>query len=67
MGLGAAEHFLDSLQHDRDTYIIPFIEKDVKMIWDEAAEEKFNAATHCYICEKKFTPPVLHCHKGNLS
>ena len=50
MGLDAAEHFLDSLQHDLDTYIMPLIEKDVEMIWDEAAQDKFNAATHCYIC-----------------
>ena len=42
VGLDAAEHFLTSLQTDLNTHIIPIIERDVDMIWDQDAQQKFN-------------------------
>ena len=62
-GLNAAEHFLDSLQHDLNTHIMPIIEKDAEMIWNDDAKLKFEAATQCHICEKDLVPPELHCHR----
>ena len=50
----AVEHFLDSLQDDLNMYIIPRIEQDVNMIWNDEAKEKFESTTHCHICEKEF-------------
>ena len=51
VGVDAAGHFLDALQEDHNRYIIPLIEKDVDMIWDDGAEEKFKSATHCHVCK----------------
>ena len=47
VGVNAAGHFLDALQEDLNRYIIPLIEKDVHMIWDDEAKEKFKSAAHC--------------------
>ena len=46
---------------------MPVIEKDVEMIWDEEAQQQFDAATECYICNKALdrdaeTPARDHCH-----
>ena len=49
IGSNAAEHFLESLKHDLYTHIIPLIEKDVEMIFENNAQEQFLAATHCHI------------------
>ena len=54
VGEDAVEHFLDSLQDDINMYIIPLIEQDVNMIWNDEAKEKFESATHCHIYEKEF-------------
>ena len=58
VGVDAACNFLDALQEDLN-------EKDVDMIWNDEAEEKFKSATHCHVCKK----PVVagdkvrdHCH-----
>ena len=48
----ATGHFLHALQEDLNRYIIPLIEKDVDMIWDDEAEEKFKSATHCHVCKE---------------
>ena len=52
VGVDAAGHFLDALQEDLNRYIIPLIEKDVDMIWDDEAKEKFKSAAHCHVCKK---------------
>ena len=52
VGVDAAGHFLYVLQEDLNRYIISLIEKDVDMIWDDEAEEKFKPATHCHACKK---------------
>ena len=70
-GEDAVEHFLDSLQDYLNKYIMPIIEKDVPMIWDETAQGKYDAATHCHICEKELdrsgeTPACDHCHLTGL-
>ena len=67
VGEDAAERLLDSLQKDLNTHIMPVIEKDVEMIWDEEAQQQFDAATECYICNKALdrdaeTPARDHCH-----
>ena len=46
VGVGAADHFLDALREDLNRYIMPLIEKDVDMIWDDEAKEKFESAAH---------------------
>ena len=46
VGVGAADHFLDTLQEDLNGYIITLIEKDVDMVWDDEAKEKFKSAAH---------------------
>ena len=56
VGVGAAYHFLDTLQEDLNTYIMPLIEKD-----------KFESATHWHKCKKKLNrlvEPIVrgHCH-----
>ena len=62
IGLDATEHFLDSLQKDLDTHIMPLIENDVSMIWDEPAKLIFEKSTQCCICEEDFQDLELHCH-----
>ena len=32
---------------------MPLIEKDVDMIWNDGAKEKFESATHCHLCKKQ--------------
>ena len=41
------------------------------MIWDEAAQEEYDATTHCHTCEKELdrsgeTPARDHCHLTGL-
>ena len=67
VGVGAADHFLDALQEYLNKYIMPLIEKDADMIWNDEAKEKFESATHCHICKKKLNrlvEPIVrdHCH-----
>ena len=67
VGRNAAEHFLDSLERELKDTIMPIINNKVDMIFDDAAREKFEAATHCHICEKPLDPNVEeivrdHCH-----
>ena len=67
VGLDAAEHFLTSLQNDLNTLIMPIIERNVEMIWDEDAQQRFDEATHCFICNEfldreNSTPAKDHCH-----
>ena len=67
LGPNAAQHFLSTLQQDLNKYIMPLIEKDVEMVWDNDAQQKFSAATHCHICSKELnrnsqTIVKDHCH-----
>ena len=67
VGEDAADHFLASLLKDFNTSIKPLIENDVDMIYDDNARERFEAAMHCYICEKPLnrddeTIVRDHCH-----
>ena len=67
VGVSDADHFLDTLQEDLNKYIMPLIEKDVDMVWNDEAKEKFESATHCHICKEKLNrlvePNVRdHCH-----
>ena len=67
LGPNAAQHFLSNLQQDLNKYIMPLIEKDVEMVWDNDAQQKFSAATHCHICSKELnrnsqTIVRDHCH-----
>ena len=48
-GVDAADHFLNTLPEDLNKYIMQFIEKDVGMIWNDEAKEKFESATHCHV------------------
>ena len=48
-------------------YIMPLIEKDVDMVWDGEARERFLFATYCHVCKKelnRLVEPVVrdHCH-----
>ena len=52
VGTDAAEHFLTSLQNDLNTHIMPLIERDVDMVFDDEAQERFNNTTDCFICNK---------------
>ena len=52
VGGKAAEHLLDSLEQDMEERIMPIIENEVDMIFNEVAREKFETSTHCHICEK---------------
>ena len=46
VGDDAVEHFLDTLQDDLNKIIMPIIEKDVEMIWDDVAKLKFESDIH---------------------
>ena len=46
VGVDAADHLLNTLQEDFTKYIMPLIENDVDMIWNDEAKEKFEPATH---------------------
>ena len=50
--VGAADHFLHTLQEDLNKYTMLLIEIDVDMIWNDEAKEKFESATHCHVCGK---------------
>ena len=42
---------------------MPLIEKDVDMIWNEEAKEKFESAMHFHVCKKPLGDKVQdHCH-----
>ena len=46
---------------------MPVIKSDLEMIWDDDAEQKFNEATDCYICNKPLDHDQNiisreHCH-----
>ena len=46
---------------------MPVIERDVEMIWDDDANQRFNEATDCYICNKPLDRDQNiisrdHCH-----
>ena len=56
-GEDALDHFLSSLEHDLQTIIMPKIENDVAMIWNNEAQEKFDEATCCHICGNGFDDP----------
>ena len=64
VGVDVAGHFLDILQEDPNRYMIPLIEKDVDMIWDDEAKEKCKSATHCHVCKKPVGSDKVrdHCH-----
>ena len=47
VGPDAAGHFLKTLKRDLDKLIMPVIEKDEEMIFDEAAARAFETATEC--------------------
>ena len=59
VGVGAAGHFPDALQEDLNRYIMPLIEKDVDMIWDDGAKEKFKSAADCHVCKNQLE--VITC------
>ena len=43
---------------------MPLIEKDIDMIWDDEAKEKFKSASHCHVCKKTVGGDKVrgHCH-----
>ena len=43
---------------------MPLIEKDVDMIWNGEAKEKFESAMHCHVCKKPVGGDKVrdHCH-----
>ena len=57
VGLDAVDNFLDNLQDDLNSYIMPFIEKNADMKWDEEAQGRFLSETHWHICEKELDWP----------
>ena len=67
VGTDATEHFLTSLQKDLNKHIMPVIERNEEMIWDDVAQASFDAATECFICRKPLDREneVIsrdHCH-----
>ena len=64
LGSYAPGHLSDSLQNDLNKHKMSYIENDVKMIWDEKAQKKFDATTHCHIFENELKPLVLHAHRN---
>ena len=64
VGVEATDHFLDAFQEDLNIYIVPLIEKDVDMIWDDEAKEKFESAAHCHVCKQTVGGHKVgnHCH-----
>ena len=67
VGTDATEHFLSSLQNDLYTHIMPLIKRDVDIIWDQDARQRYDNATDCYICKKPLnreqnTICADHCH-----
>ena len=67
IGYDAVDMFLDSLQDDLNKFIMPLIEKDVEMIWNDEAKTHFQQATECHICKKELdrNKDVVvrdHCH-----
>ena len=43
-------------------FIMPLIEIDVYMIWDDGDKDKFESATHCHVCRKelnRLTEPIV--------
>ena len=64
--VGAVNHSLDILQEDLNKYIMPLIEKDVDMTWNDEAKEKFESATHCHVCKKelnRLVEPIVRDHR----
>ena len=57
VGVGAVDHFLNTLQEDFNKYLMPLI--GVDMIWNDEAKEKFESATHCHVCKKQLE--VIKC------
>jgi hypothetical protein len=55
-GINALQEFIESLLRDLKDIILPIIETEAEMIWDDDAILKFQAAEYCYICEKKLSP-----------
>ena len=49
VGEDVAYHFLDVLQEVLNRYIMPLIEKDVGMIWNDESRERFLLAIHCHV------------------
>ena len=63
VGVCDSDHF----QEDLNKYIMPLIEQDADMIWNDEAKEKFESATHYHTCKKKLNrlvEPIVrdHCH-----
>ena len=56
VGSDAAEHLLDYLQQDLYDKIMPVIENEVAMIFNDAARVNYAAAAHCHIWEKPLDP-----------
>ena len=65
-GINALQKFIESLLQDLKNIILPSIETEAKMIWNDEDIQKFQAAKYCHICEKKLSdadPAVIdHCH-----
>ena len=58
-GVDTLQKFIESLLQDLKTIILPSIETEAEMVWDNAAIQKFQAAKYCYICEKELSPTCL--------
>ena len=52
MGTDAADHFLKTLRKDLYEKVMPVIEREEPMIFDEKAKREFETATDCCICKK---------------
>ena len=61
-GVGAADHFLYALQEDLNRYILPLIEKDVDLIWDDEAKEKFESAAHFHVSKRSVVGDKMRVH-----
>ena len=48
-GENALQKFIESLLRDLKDIILPSIETEAEMIWDDEAIQKFQAAKDCYI------------------
>ncbi len=62
VGVDAASHLLDSLQRDFDNIIMPIIEDEKEMIFDEAARQKYDSALNCHICEQSLENDKVRDH-----
>ena len=57
-GADAADVLLDELTKETREIFDKYIKKPKKMIWNDVAKAKYEAASHCHICKDEFKDPI---------